>query len=215
MNSMNYRIVIPARAGSKGFPRKNLKLFTYTAGRIPGDMSEKVDVLTDDPDVSKKAKIWGFNAIDRPESVSNDTASTKSLIEWYIDNHLKSDDILIVLYLTYPERTWTLVEQAISLFEEKGSTSLLCRKDPPTSPFLILKEEEDMRGSQLFYHNLYRRQDYPKCFEISHFICIVDPKTINKLNDNLYNTDTIFMEIGDNIVDVDYEKDLGNIDGLH
>lgn len=211
---MNYKIIIPARAGSKGFPRKNLKLFDYTASSIPKSVTDRVTVLTDDPDVAEKASSWGFNHVNRPDEVSNDTASTKSLVEWYNDNHNPEGSILILLYLTYPERAWTDVEFAISLFEASGKSSLLCRKDLELSPFLILKEEEGMRGSQLFYHNLYRRQDYPPCFEISHYICIVNPKSINKLNDNLYNSDTIYMKIDKETIDVDYKKDLDSINGL-
>ena len=63
---MNYRILIPARAGSKGFPRKNLKLFDYTASSIPKSFADRVTVLTDDPDIAEKAFSWGFNHVNRP-----------------------------------------------------------------------------------------------------------------------------------------------------
>ncbi len=213
------RILIPARRGSKGFPGKNIKLFEYTARTIPNSIKDKVTVLTDDPIISEMCEKWNFNCINRPEEVSNDTASTKSLIKWYIDHHTETEEIdlfspIIILYLTYPERTWKDVELALSLFVEKGVSSLLCKKDIEISPFLILKEEGKIHGSQLFYHNLYRRQDYPKCFEITHYVCILYPKIINKLNDNLYNRDTIYMKIDPKIVDVDFEKDLKRINGI-
>jgi CMP-N-acetylneuraminic acid synthetase len=213
------RIIIPARKGSKGFPRKNLKLFEYTAVTIPEDLKSQVTVLTDDPEIQDLCKKWNFESVDRPEEVSNDTASTKSLIKWYIDHHIQSEQMdqnspMIVLYLTYPERTWNDVELAISLFKERGSTSLLCKKEIKTSPFLILKEEEDLRGSQLFYHDLYRRQDYPKCFELSHYICIIDLRNINKLNNNLYDEFTIFMSVNPYTIDVDLEKDFDNLNGI-
>ena len=210
------RIIIPARKGSKGFPGKNIKLFEYTANSIPDEFRKNVTVLTDDPIISEMSKRWNFECLDRPESVSNDTASTKSLIKWYIDHHIPSEQMdqfspIVVLYLTYPERAWSEVNRAVSLFEEMGSTSLLCKKEIETSPFLILKEESDLKGSQLFYHDLYRRQDYPKCFELSHYVCILDPRCINKLNSNLYDRDTIFMEIHSNVIDVDSKKDYNSL----
>jgi CMP-N-acetylneuraminic acid synthetase len=213
------RIIIPARRGSKGFPGKNIKLFEYTANSIPDEFRKNVTVLTDDPIISEMSKRWNFECLDRPESVSNDTASTKSLIKWYIDHHIPSEQMdqfspLIVLYLTYPERAWNDVEKAISLFQINGTSSLLCKKDVEVYPFLILKEDGELHGSQLFYHNLYRRQDYPKCFEITHYVCILYPKVINKLNDNLYNRDTIYMKIDPKIVDVDSEKDFKRINGI-
>jgi len=210
------RILIPARSGSKGFPGKNLKLFEYTARTIPQDLIGNVTVLTDDPEIQDLCKKWNFKSLDRPAEVSNDTASTKSLIKWYIDHHIPSEQMdqfspIVVLYLTYPERAWSEVNRAVSLFEEMGSTSLLCKKEIETSPFLILKEESDLKGSQLFYHDLYRRQDYPKCFELSHYVCILDPRCINKLNSNLYDRDTIFMEIHSNVIDVDSKKDYNSL----
>jgi CMP-N-acetylneuraminic acid synthetase len=72
----------------------------------------------------------------------------------------------------------------------------------------MLKSEPGNRGSQLFYHNLYRRQDYPECFEISHFISIFNSNELNRLNNNLYNNDTYFMEISKNAIDVVEQKDL-------
>jgi CMP-N-acetylneuraminic acid synthetase len=68
-------------------------------------------------------------------------------------------------------------------------------------------EVDNMRGKQLIPHNLYRRQDYPKVFEISHFISIFMGFELDNLNSNLYNNDTIFYPI-DNIIDVDTQKDL-------
>ena len=207
------RIIIPARKGSKGFPDKNLKLFEYTAMTIPDEYSDRVTVLTDDHRIQEIAEIRGFKWIGRPSEVSNDTASTKSLVKWYIDSH-DIDELLVVLYLTYPERTWSDIEQAISLLKSSNSSSLLCKKEINSSPFLMLKEEGELHGSQLFYHDLYRRQDYPNCFEISHYIIIINSKFINKLNNNLYCRDTVFMSVSKNVIDVDYEKNLSDLNGI-
>jgi CMP-N-acetylneuraminic acid synthetase len=71
-------------------------------------------------------------------------------------------------------------------------------------------EGKNYTGNQLVEHNLYRRQDYPKVFEISHFISIFEIGELFNLNDNLYNKNTIYYPVGD-VVDVDTNKDLENI----
>lgn len=76
----------------------------------------------------------------------------------------------------------------------------------------MLYELEDNKGKQLVNHNLFRRQDYPKCFELSHFICIIKTKEIKNLNENLYNDNTIYFPIN-NVIDVDYQKDLEKYNG--
>lgn len=202
------RILIPARLGSKGLPLKNRKLFRNTADIISNDLSPYVDVLTNDSEIAKMTAKYGFRHVTRSSGISRDITSTKETIQWYLQKTSYWNENIIMLYLTYPGRKWRYVEKAFNLFKELEAESLLCKKTAKTSPFLMLKSESGMKGSQLFYHDLYRRQDYPKCFEISHYISIFKGDVINKLNNNLYNRDTIFMEIPSDVIDVDTQKDL-------
>lgn len=209
------KIVIPAREGSKGLPHKNRKLFKYTADIIPEEFKDDAYVLSDDVTILHDANVCNLKAAGRPKNLSEDTTSTKELMKYFVDEYnIPNDEIIIMLYLTYPEREWNDVIQAIHEFSIRKYkiSSLLCRKEIKTSPYLMLKEESDGKGSQLIPHNLYRRQDYPKCFEISHYISIFTPDMLNFLNDNLYNNDTYFMPISDNTIDVDTQKDLDKLD---
>jgi len=207
------KIVIPARKGSKGLPFKNRMLFNKTADIIPEDMKGFTYVLTDDAEIIKMAEDYGFNIIVRPYTISQDETSTKEAMEYFLNMMMfgPNEDI-VMLYLTYPERTWEDVIRAHKFVWEHNAHSMLCKKELDTSPFLMMKEEDNNKGSQLFYHDLYRRQDYPKCFEISHFISIFRASELNKLNNNLYNRRTMFMEIQNNIIDVDTQHDLDKLD---
>jgi len=202
------KIIIPARRNSKGLPFKNRTLFKKTADIIPVSHKNIVYVVTDDEKIKEMANSYGFNTLDRPSSVSSDEASTKELMIYIIDELKLRDEKIVMLYLTYPSRKWSDVEKALEEFDKNKCQSLLCKLPLKTSPFLILKEENDNRGSQLFYHNLYRRQDYPKCFELSHYVCILNSSEINKLNNNLYNSLTYFLPIWGDVIDVDYKEDL-------
>lgn len=206
------KIIIPARRDSKGLPFKNRKLFKYTASIIPDLYRHLTYVITDDEEIIKACIKYKFNVIERTPEISQDTTSVKSTIEYAIDKAGIKNEDLIVLYLTYPGRTWNHVDRAYLLFKlGRNNSSLLCRKKINTSPFLMLKSEPGSKGSQLFYHDLYRRQDYPECFEISHYICILNSKRINKLNNNMYNINTIYYNI-DNVIDVDEQKDLNRFE---
>jgi len=207
-------IAIPARKGSKGLPFKNRKLFQHTADIIPVEMANLVYVITDDMEIATLAETYNFNVVIRPDEISTDTTSTKEVMEYLVSQlgpNRYADTCM--LYLTYPERTWKDVTNAWKFMFDNNADSVLCKKELETSPFLMLKEDDDNKGSQLFYHNLYRRQDYPTCFEISHFIAIFRPSVLNKLNDNLYNKDTMFMEIKNNVIDVDTQHDLDKLNG--
>ena len=204
------KIIIPARKDSKGLPFKNRKLFKYTADIVPDHLKKYTYVNTDDCEIINMAEAYGFNVWFRKDELGFDTTSTKEVIVDMMDN-FETSDIFVMLYLTYPERTWEDVMTAYEMFCVNNVKSLLCKKEIETSPFLMLKEESDNRGSQLFHHDLYRRQDYPKCFEISHYISIFMKTTINNLNNNMYNIDTIYMEIPNDTIDVDTQKDLDRL----
>lgn len=202
------RIIIPARRNSKGLPFKNRQLFKHTADIIPDIMKHKTYVTTDDEEIMIMAKDAGLRTVFRPRDISRDETSTKETMMYTLNKIGAGTETIIMLYLTYPERTWQDVNRAVSIFKSNDIGSLLCKKPLETSPFLMLKSESDSRGSQLFYHDLYRRQDYPECFEISHFISIFNSDELEKLNNNLYNNNTYFMEISNKTIDVDEQKDL-------
>lgn len=200
------RVIIPARKGSKGFPLKNRKLMDMTFNMIPLPPYQVI-VTSDDPVILNVAKNKNYNYVKRSQKLSNDTASMKDvLLDTIKKMYMYDSEILIMLYLTYPFRVWNDVENALDLFKKKNAKSLLCKQEIKEHPYLCMFEEGD-NGKQIVKHNLYRRQDYPKVFGISHYIFIAKAGEIKKLNNNLYNKNTIFFPII-KPVDVDYEKDL-------
>jgi N-acylneuraminate cytidylyltransferase len=208
----NVKILIPARRNSKGLPFKNRILFDYTVNIIPSNLLDKVLVSTDDEVLVEKAKLIGLNVSVRPDSLAKDETSTKDVILHHINNgDIHEDEVVIMLYLTYPERTWGDVEEAYESFINNTSNSLLCKKDiKGTHPYLYMFDLGDNKGSQLIQHNLYRRQDYPLIFEISHYIAIFNVSHVSELNNNLYNNETFFFKIND-VTDVDTKVDLDGV----
>ena len=210
---MNFDIVIPARKNSKGVPKKNQMLLEYTMKQIPIKYHPKVIVSTDDDIVSRviKNKYNRCRVHNRSVSSAIDTAPTKDCISEVIEHYGLRGDILM-LYLTYPEREWDKVKEAYELYKKKGSKSLLCREELKTSPYLCMYELPENKGKQIIEHNLYRRQDYPKCFKLCHMISLFSVNEFKKLNNNLYNEDTVFYKIK-SALDVDTMCDLEKMRG--
>jgi CMP-N-acetylneuraminic acid synthetase len=213
------KIIIPARLGSKSLPFNNRELFKYTAGSIPEERRDSVIVTSDDPEILKSASNYSFDTIRRPVNLGADDTSIRDVIFHTIQEaKIPDSEFIVMLYLTYPERTWDEVIDAFHYFLDynyRGITnSMLCRKEISVSPYLFLEERgvNGLFGKPLVSHDLYRRQDYPKCFEISHYISIFKAGEIFKLNKNLYCDTTIFYPIGQ-VIDVDYKKDLEKFNG--
>ncbi len=202
------KFVIPARKGSKGLPGKNRILLQHTIKNIPEEFSSDVIITTDDEVIINKLSDSKFNILARKAELGGDEISIRDVLQEVIQHYnIESGEDIIMLYLTYPQRSWQDILDAIAFYQNNNAKSLLCRKEIKTHPFLCLIEEEEYRGSQVRNHDLYRRQDYPKCFEISHYICIFEASEIKFLNKNMYNNNTRFYPI-DDCIDVDTEGDL-------
>ena len=204
----NTYFVIPARKGSKGFPKKNRKLLSYTINEFPKKLNEKIIVTTDDQYIINKLKYTKINILKRSKKLSQDTTSIKDVMLDVVKKfEMKKNDRIIMLYLTSPKRKFSDVKKILSYYNRKKTKSLTCCVEPKSNPYLCFFQLKNNKGSQIIKHDLYRRQDYPKCFEMRHFVVIFDVGEISKLNNNMYNKNTTFYKIHDDI-DVDYESDL-------
>jgi CMP-N-acetylneuraminic acid synthetase len=200
--------LIPARKGSKGFPGKNVALFDYTAKTIPIEFLEKVFVSTDDELIKDKSLSFGFNVVDRPVEYARDESSLKEVLEHFIQvEDIAGDAKIILLYLTYPERTWDDILRIYNWYKKYDCKSLLCGVDVVQHPYLCMIESENSTGFPLISHELYRRQDYPRCFCMSCFVVIFKVSEFFSLTDLLYNSDTKFYNLQTEKLDVDYEED--------
>ena len=200
--------VIPARRDSKGFPFKNRKLLDYTLNEFPNDMREKVIVTTNDEEIIEKLSNTEFNVLKREEKLSDDKTSMRDVIQDVVEKyHVNKNGTIVMLYLTSPNRKYEDIQKIIEFYSENKFRTLTCCVKPKTHPYLCLFKKEDGKGKQIISHDLYRRQDYPECFEVSHFVCIFQVDEISNLNKNMYNDDTYFYEISGD-VDIDYESDL-------
>ena len=201
--------IIPARQGSKGLPLKNRKLLPFTLNSMPKNVMGYTIVSTDDFAIAETAKDYGARVHHRSHKVSCDTASTKDLLLEIADHYkLPANDELIMMYLTYPERTFEDVEKIHKFFKDNNGTSLLCREEASIHPYLSYYELEGHKGKKLVEHDLYRRQDYPKCFVSNHFLAIIKVEYLHLVDRNLYHPQTLFYDLGVHAVDVDTPEDL-------
>lgn len=114
--AMQIIAIIPARGGSKGIPRKNVKplagkpLVAWTIDAAKGDPRiGTVFVSTDDPEIGAVAQAYGASVIWRPAELSGDTASSESALLHGLDvieqERGAAPDILVFLQCTSPLMT--------------------------------------------------------------------------------------------------------------
>lgn len=121
--------IIPARGGSKGLPGKNTRLLhgkpmiAYTVeAAMACDGINDVIVTTDDQVILDAAMTAGASYFPlRPESVSNDTATTLDVLQWLADVYPNEKggqtiDHCVLLQPTSPLRTANHISEALALY---------------------------------------------------------------------------------------------------
>ena len=128
--------VIPARAGSKGIPRKNLRpllgvplsMYTFRAA-IASELLEEVVVSTDDEQVASLAREAGISVpFLRPSHLATDSAKMEDVLlhvlDWRLQRGLETS-ALVLLQPTSPFRTAEHIDAAIRLYLEKRPASVV------------------------------------------------------------------------------------------
>ncbi len=155
--------IIPARGGSKGIPKKNIKKFLgipLINHSIKYSLSSKkitkTFVTTDDPEIKKIAQKAGASIINRPKEIADDNATTESAIKHALSNIDLNPDIIILLQPTSPFRPINSLDNAIDYFINNNFDSLLSIS--PTHNF-IWKISDKLALPQYDFLNRPRRQD--------------------------------------------------------
>lgn len=197
--------IIPARKGSKGLPGKNRMLFRATVDSLTELEKENTWVTTDDKHIIYRAK--NLNVIMRPDNLAQDRTSMLAVMQHAVSViSPKPTDYLVCLYLTYPDKNrMAFVRNALIETIYNGWLSVIGAKTPKTHPYLCRYAD----GSPVIDHPLYRRQEYPKCIEVCHAICIMRYDYMEHLNAQLIGRQTRYWDIPD-MVDVDTPADARN-----
>lgn len=190
-------IIIPARGGSKGVPRKNIKLLNgvplihYTI-KVAQQLFDNsiICVSTDDEQIKQIAEKKGIKIpFLRPKELASDTSGSYEVLLHAIDFYEKKGykaDTLILLQPTSPFRTSSQVVEAIKLFSEKVDM-VVAVKEAKTSPYYNLFEEDNkgfLKKSK--ESNYIRRQDCPKVWEYNGAIYVINIDALKKKTINSF-----------------------------
>ena len=147
VNKLIYSI-IPARAGSKGIPRKNVvllqgyPLLTYSiaASRLCSTINRTI-VSTDSEEIAEIALRYGAEVpFLRPKEFATDNSPDLEFVlhtlNWFKENENKLPDYLVHLRPTTPLRDPNIIEKAVSeIIRHPEATSLRSGHPSSESPF--------------------------------------------------------------------------------
>jgi N-acylneuraminate cytidylyltransferase len=138
--------LIPARGGSKGIPRKNIKLlgdrpviaYAIAAARA-ATLVNRVVCTTDDEEIAGVARHWGAEVpFLRPSELAQDDTEDWPVfhhaVQWLEEHEGWSPDVVVNVRPTSPFRTAEHIDGAVRLLIESGADSVksisLARQHP-------------------------------------------------------------------------------------
>ena len=189
MNSLDYKIIIPARSGSKGVPAKNIKNFCKKSLlELAIDFSCKTEassiiVSTDSHEYIQKIKslnifkenIGKIQFHERSESAALDSSTDLDVVKDLISSEmLNKSDLIAWLRPTSPLRSIIEFNMALKKLKRLGSNCSTLRSIKRSSihPYWMKKSINEDLLIESFIKNkdektFPNRQSLPKCFEIS------------------------------------------------
>lgn len=217
--------IIPARGGSKGVAKKNIRLlagrplihYTINAAQHSKYITNII-VSTDDEEIIGIALAENVAVLKRPSELSGDESPTIDAVHHAIKRcEIEGIEtgIVILLQPTSPFRTTYDIDAAIELFLRDGCDSVISVVEIKHPPYW------NMIVKGLYLYPLFdqgdlkmRRQDLPKTYLPNGAIYIASVETLERIG-SFYTTKTkpYIMPI-ERSFDIDSEFDLSCADAL-
>lgn len=212
--------IIPARGGSKGIIKKNLRMlggkpligYTIDAAK-KSRMLDRIIVSTDDPEIAAFSRENGIGVVIRPDSIAQDKSPITETIEHTLralgENENSFPEIIVLLQPTSPLRTTEDIDRAVTQFLDTSPESLISVCESEHSPFWCFTIDSgklaplfDRRNSEL------RRQDLPKTYRPNGAIYISTPGKIRMHSGFVMDNTAPFLMPANRSIDIDAPLDL-------
>jgi N-acylneuraminate cytidylyltransferase len=161
--------IIPARGGSKGIPRKNIRdlcgkpLIAYSIeAAVKSRLINRIIVSTDDEEIAQISKSFGAEVpFMRPVRLAEDRSDMGSVLHYTVSRLMDQEyepDIIVHLYPTHPFRTPALIDFLITKILE-GFSPVATFKKITHTPVTIFSRNGGNLLTPLLAKSVYKRED--------------------------------------------------------
>jgi N-acylneuraminate cytidylyltransferase len=215
--------IIPARGGSKGIPRKNIRLLCgkpllahSVEHALQSGCVDRVLVSTDDHDIARAAWQAGAEVVWRPEEISTDTATSESALlhalDYYRNGEGRDPDLVVFLQATSPLREAGDVRGAVETLTSANADSLLSVS--PLQGFLWRIDAAGAASYNYDYHARPRRQDAPEDVVENGSIYVFKPWVLRQCGNRLGGNVAVYRMGPQHYFQIDEPEDFGILEAL-
>lgn len=211
-------VIIPARAGSKGIPNKNIieicgkPLIAWSIMQaLRSECVSNVYVSTDGSQIGEVTEAYGGKVIIRPDNISGDTATSESALLHavsVIENNEEFEDI-IFLQATSPLRNKHDIDAAYAQFLSGGYDSLFSMAVMDDFTLWIKDVTGKVTSLSYDYLNRGRRQDREPVYLENGSIYILKKELLKSTNNRLGGKIGMYEMPYAHSFEIDSESELG------
>lgn len=209
--------IIPARGGSKGVPRKNIRevagkpLIAWTIEEaIKSKYIDRLILSSDDPEIMDVARHWGCEVpFARPAELSLDeTPGIEPVI--HAIQSLPGYDYVVLLQPTSPLRSVEDIDGCIELCVTRQASSCVSVTEPDKSPYWMFTADGDGMMHSLFERAgiISRRQDLPKVYALNGAVYVSKIEWLVVSRSFIDKKMVVFLMPKERSLDIDEEIDL-------
>jgi len=216
---MNITSIITARGGSKGIPRKNIKLLNgkpviaYSIeASTSNNLIKNTFVTTEDEEIAEISKKFNAEIIKRPDELAQDNSTSVDVILHaldYLEDKNELPDLFVLLQPTSPLRSSNDIANAIELFKENECRGLVsvCAQNHGGMLNLSIDKGYLNHISDKNHFEL-RRQDLPQLYYPNGAIYITTPESMRKSKTFFPEKTIPYIMPQERSVDLDSEFDF-------
>ncbi|MFH2047114.1 MAG: acylneuraminate cytidylyltransferase family protein [Pseudomonadota bacterium] len=213
--------VIPARGGSKGVPRKNIKkladkpLIAYTIEHaLQSRYIDRTIVSTEDKEIADISKQYGAEVpFLRPESLAGDEAATVDVllhaINWLEEEEKYNFDILVLLHTTTPLRAVKDIDSSIEMLLGTKADNVFSVTEAHRNPYFNMVEISPNGKVHLSKKGTFSsRQSAPKVYDINASIYVWWKELLKKEGKIILENSHIYIMPKSRSIDIDDNIDF-------
>jgi len=213
--------VIPARGGSKGVPRKNIKLLAgkpliaYTIEQaLESKYIDRTIVSTEDDEIADISRQFAAEVpFMRPENLAGDHVATVYVllhaINWLEEKELYSFDILALLHTTTPLRAVEDIDACIEMLKSTKADNVFTVTEAYRNPYFNMVEVDERGKVQLIKQGSFTsRQSAPKVYDMNSSIYVWWKERFKKSVKIFMDNSRIYIMPKQRSVDIDDDIDF-------
>ncbi len=208
--------IIPARGGSKGVPRKNIREVagkpliawaieeTKKSGYI-----DRVVVSTDDQEIADIAVQWGGEIpFLRPAEMARDDSPGIAPVIHILNTCDFLYDLVVLLQPTSPLRTVEDIDGAIAHMVCQNATACVSVVEPDKSPYWMYTMNGDGHLVPLLEGDYACRQDIPKVYALNGAVYVAETSWLLRTKTFVTDETIAYIMPKERSIDIDTETDL-------